>query len=213
MAQADDTQGSRTTDGQFGANAWLIDEMREHYRIDPSSVGADWAAFFEREAGNKAPSTPTGPAATPPAAAPAPAPVATAGSQPAAAAPRNPGVDPTTEPNSLASKGGPQGPGSGTGVSADRPRPQPQAVKQTPDPVRTPLRGAAGRTAANMDASIAMPTATSVREVPMKLAIDQRAMINAHLARTTGGKGLLHPPHRLGNGAGIEGRPGDEQLL
>ncbi len=39
-----------------------------------------------------------------------------------------------------------------------------------------------------MDASLAMPTATSVRDVPMKLAIDQRQIINAHLARSTGGK-------------------------
>src|SRR5660398_335787 len=39
-----------------------------------------------------------------------------------------------------------------------------------------------------MDSSLEMPTATSVRTVPMKLVIDHRTMINAHLARTIGGK-------------------------
>ncbi|MFZ1410937.1 MAG: multifunctional oxoglutarate decarboxylase/oxoglutarate dehydrogenase thiamine pyrophosphate-binding subunit/dihydrolipoyllysine-residue succinyltransferase subunit, partial [Micropruina sp.] len=82
----------------------------------------------------------------------------------------------------------PERPGSGMGLSANRPnlavRPEPKAV----EPRRLALRGPAMRTAKNMDASLAMPTATSVRNVPMKLAIDQRQMINAHLARTTGGK-------------------------
>lgn len=39
-----------------------------------------------------------------------------------------------------------------------------------------------------MEASLTVPTATSVRNVPMKLVIDQRQIINDHLARTTGGK-------------------------
>ena len=50
------------------------------------------------------------------------------------------------------------------------------------------LRGAAARTAANMSASLAVPTATSVRAVPAKLLIDNRIVINNHLARGRGGK-------------------------
>lgn len=42
--------------------------------------------------------------------------------------------------------------------------------------------------AANMDKSLTMPTATSVRTVPAKLMIDQRIVINNHLRRTRGGK-------------------------
>jgi len=87
-----------------------------------------------------------------------------------------------------AAPGTPESPGSGRGLSADRPRVQPVVEKEQSEPVRTPLRGAPLRTATNMDASLAMPTATSVRDVPMKLAIDQRQMINAHLSRSTGGK-------------------------
>jgi len=50
------------------------------------------------------------------------------------------------------------------------------------------LRGAAARTAANMAASLAVPTATSVRAVPAKLLIDNRIVINNHLGRGRGGK-------------------------
>jgi len=53
---------------------------------------------------------------------------------------------------------------------------------------RTPLKGAPLRTAKNMDQSLEVPTATSVRTIPMKLVIDQRTMMNTHLKRTTGGK-------------------------
>ncbi|MDR1236688.1 MAG: multifunctional oxoglutarate decarboxylase/oxoglutarate dehydrogenase thiamine pyrophosphate-binding subunit/dihydrolipoyllysine-residue succinyltransferase subunit, partial [Propionibacteriaceae bacterium] len=53
---------------------------------------------------------------------------------------------------------------------------------------KTPLRGAALRTVQNMEASLAVPTATSVRSVPMKLLIEQRRMINDYLATTIGGK-------------------------
>lgn len=44
------------------------------------------------------------------------------------------------------------------------------------------------RTAKNMDTSLSMPTATSVRSVPMKLVIDQRTVINNFLRRSKGGK-------------------------
>ena len=55
-------------------------------------------------------------------------------------------------------------------------------------PEHVVLRGAPARTVANMDASLAVPTATSVRTVPVKLLIDNRVVINNHLARARGGK-------------------------
>ncbi|MGI8697412.1 MAG: multifunctional oxoglutarate decarboxylase/oxoglutarate dehydrogenase thiamine pyrophosphate-binding subunit/dihydrolipoyllysine-residue succinyltransferase subunit, partial [Mycobacteriales bacterium] len=51
-----------------------------------------------------------------------------------------------------------------------------------------PLRGAAARVAANMDASLTVPTATSVRAVPAKLMADNRIVVNNHLRRSRGGK-------------------------
>jgi 2-oxoglutarate dehydrogenase E1 component len=50
------------------------------------------------------------------------------------------------------------------------------------------LRGAAARTAVNMTASLAVPTATSVRAIPAKLLVDNRIVINNHLGRGRGGK-------------------------
>ena len=42
--------------------------------------------------------------------------------------------------------------------------------------------------ATNMDLSLQVPTATSVRTLPAKLMIDNRIVINSHLSRTRGGK-------------------------
>ncbi|MGH9091384.1 MAG: multifunctional oxoglutarate decarboxylase/oxoglutarate dehydrogenase thiamine pyrophosphate-binding subunit/dihydrolipoyllysine-residue succinyltransferase subunit, partial [Acidimicrobiales bacterium] len=51
-----------------------------------------------------------------------------------------------------------------------------------------PLRGAAARIVANMEASLGVPTATSVRTVPAKLLEVNRQILNNQLARTTGAK-------------------------
>ncbi len=50
------------------------------------------------------------------------------------------------------------------------------------------LRGPAARVVANMEASLEVPTATSVRAVPAKLMVDNRIIVNNHLARSRGGK-------------------------
>ncbi len=207
-APQDLKNGEISTD--FGANDWLIEEMREQFLADPGSVDPAWVAYFQansapssapasspisapagaptRAAAGPAsvPAAPSRPAVEPPAAAPAApsaAPQAPAQSTPVSAAPEAL-AEPAPAPTGMA----PEGPGSGRGVSPDLPRQQPVVTKEQIEPTRTPLRGAPLRTATNMDASLAMPTATSVRDVPMKLAIDQRQIINSHLARSTGGK-------------------------
>jgi 2-oxoglutarate decarboxylase len=48
--------------------------------------------------------------------------------------------------------------------------------------------GAAASVVKNMNASLTVPTATSVRAVPAKLLADNRIVINNHLARARGGK-------------------------
>ncbi|HNF03953.1 MAG TPA: multifunctional oxoglutarate decarboxylase/oxoglutarate dehydrogenase thiamine pyrophosphate-binding subunit/dihydrolipoyllysine-residue succinyltransferase subunit, partial [Mycobacterium sp.] len=50
------------------------------------------------------------------------------------------------------------------------------------------LRGAAAAVVKNMNTSLEIPTATSVRAIPAKLMIDNRIVINNHLKRTRGGK-------------------------
>ncbi|MFT4306891.1 MAG: multifunctional oxoglutarate decarboxylase/oxoglutarate dehydrogenase thiamine pyrophosphate-binding subunit/dihydrolipoyllysine-residue succinyltransferase subunit, partial [Microbacterium sp.] len=52
----------------------------------------------------------------------------------------------------------------------------------------TVLRGMTKTLAANMDESLTVPTATSVRTVPAKLMIDNRVVINNYMSRTRGGK-------------------------
>ena len=51
-----------------------------------------------------------------------------------------------------------------------------------------PLRGAAARIVENMEASLGVPTATSVRAVPAKLLEVNRQILNNQLARTGAGK-------------------------
>jgi 2-oxoglutarate dehydrogenase E1 component len=51
-----------------------------------------------------------------------------------------------------------------------------------------PLLGAAGRIAQNMEASLAMPTATSARTIPVKLLEENRRLINEHQAAISAAK-------------------------
>ncbi|HEV8660065.1 MAG TPA: 2-oxo acid dehydrogenase subunit E2, partial [Thermoanaerobaculia bacterium] len=63
------------------------------------------------------------------------------------------------------------------------------ALHEAPRPTPVPgnvviLRGAAGKIAQNMEASLEVPTATSVRTVPVKSLEENRRVINNHLALT-----------------------------
>jgi len=55
-------------------------------------------------------------------------------------------------------------------------------------PPITPLRGASARVAANMEASLGVPTATSARTIPARLLEVNRTILNNHLVRAGGGK-------------------------
>ncbi|KQW07814.1 alpha-ketoglutarate decarboxylase [Leifsonia sp. Root4] len=161
-----------TTSEEFGANEWLVDEMYERFLVDKNSVDQSWWSILE----NYTPKTaqdaeaPAAPAAEP---RPVTAPISVIGSQPAA---KTTSVAPKPEP-----------------VPADAPITTPQQVVATEQPAATPdevtpLRGMAKTLAVNMDASLSVPTATSVRTIPAKLMIDNRIVINNHLKRARGGK-------------------------
>jgi 2-oxoglutarate dehydrogenase E1 component len=120
----------------FGPNAWLVDEMYDQYRADPSSVSESWRDFFadyRREA------------------------------------------DTPAEPEEATVRAAPP---------PSRPAPKPAAPA---DDLR-PMRGAAARLVANMEASLAVPTATSARVVPARLLEVNRKVLNGHLARIGGNK-------------------------
>ncbi|TDB94580.1 multifunctional oxoglutarate decarboxylase/oxoglutarate dehydrogenase thiamine pyrophosphate-binding subunit/dihydrolipoyllysine-residue succinyltransferase subunit, partial [Micromonospora fluostatini] len=87
-------------------------------------------------------------------------------------------------------------------------------------PQTTPLRGVAAKIVQNMDASLTVPTATSVRAVPAKLLVDNRIVINNHLARGRGGKvsfthligyamvrALVEHPEMNNSFAEVDGKP------
>ncbi|WP_082098961.1 multifunctional oxoglutarate decarboxylase/oxoglutarate dehydrogenase thiamine pyrophosphate-binding subunit/dihydrolipoyllysine-residue succinyltransferase subunit [Demequina iriomotensis] len=74
-----------------------------------------------------------------------------------------------------------------TAAYLQRPEHSPLTAKDVQQGV-TRLRGPAAKVVENMEASLAVPTATSVRSIPAKLLIDNRVVVNNHLARTRGGK-------------------------
>ncbi|PZH14733.1 multifunctional oxoglutarate decarboxylase/oxoglutarate dehydrogenase thiamine pyrophosphate-binding subunit/dihydrolipoyllysine-residue succinyltransferase subunit, partial [Streptomyces sp. NTH33] len=75
-----------------------------------------------------------------------------------------------------------------------KPAPAKPAAKAAPaaeapaGPEFVTLRGPSAAVAKNMNASLELPTATSVRAVPVKLLFDNRIVINNHLKRARGGK-------------------------
>ncbi len=154
--------------------------MYEQYRDNPESVSESWQEFFadyRPEIAGAPPTAVTPAAAAAPAPSPAPAPAATPEpAQPAAAAPTAPAPAPAPA------------------ASAPTPAPAPapaaaaatEAAPAPPEP--KPIRGAAARIAANMEASLEVPTATSFRQVPAKLLEVNRSVINGYLKRTRGGK-------------------------
>lgn len=195
----------------FGANSWLIDEMREAYEADPQDVDQTWRDFFAAEKADNGTSTTTpsepragspapvaerktvereaAPAVTPePARQAAPSDPAPAAEPPApVAGPAAARTKPTVEPVRKGT-GAPANPGSGAGLSANAPNPSLRPEPTLATPTHVVMRGAPMRTAKNMDASLTVPTATSVRSVPMKLVIDQRTLINNFLRTSKGGK-------------------------
>ncbi|HWM99133.1 MAG TPA: 2-oxo acid dehydrogenase subunit E2, partial [Streptosporangiaceae bacterium] len=143
----------------------MVEELYQRYLADPGSVDRAWWSFFA----DYQPTLPNGTGLQPvlslQPAPPAPVP-------PPAAAPPAPPVQ----------QAAPVAPA----------RPAPPSPVAPPPPVEgaevSRLRGAAARTVSNMTASLAVPTATSVRAVPAKLLVDNRIVINNHLRRGRGGK-------------------------
>ena len=171
-----DTVGATTEASvAFGANEWLVDELWTLYQQDPGLVEPSWWPLFESRAAQAG--TPLSPPASPAA---APADVSPADDP-------SPVTAPIAKTTSIKPKEAP--------IPAEAPT-SPTAVINLPDTdeaeertdVVNPLRGMAKALATNMDQSIQVPTATSVRTVPAKLMIDNRIVINNHLRRTRGGK-------------------------
>ncbi len=167
----------------LGPNAWLVDEMRAKWTDSPTSVSESWQAYFATGNGS-----PTGPVR-------AVSPMVTIPSAPVAVFDSN-------------GSNGSNGSGVAARVSATEAAPGLAPVSTTaaaqsvavvarpvaPPPAvpaggaAEPLRGVAAKIVMNMEASLHVPTATSVRDIPAKLLEVERNIVNRYLARTRGGK-------------------------
>jgi len=170
----------------FGANDWLVDEMYEHYLQDPTSVDPAWIEYFK----NNKPGTPavnnSSPAAPVSKGVPPVPKAAQKIAQPQVAAPVQQApvqqapvqhVQPVVQEKPI------------TNATPADPVVKPIPVLITPSAsTMEVLRGVSARVVQSMEASLTVPTATSVRAVPAKLMIDNRIVINNHLKRARGGK-------------------------
>ncbi|MSV76568.1 MAG: multifunctional oxoglutarate decarboxylase/oxoglutarate dehydrogenase thiamine pyrophosphate-binding subunit/dihydrolipoyllysine-residue succinyltransferase subunit [Actinobacteria bacterium] len=140
--------------------------MYEQYKVNPDAVDKEWWPILERFHSMQTSNPATTPTIAPPAAVTEAA--------------------PTTDTQIIAK------------TTRVEPRPQPipaqapvtgsiDIVEDGEDTV-TILKGMQKSLVTNMDASLSVPTATSVRTIPAKLLIDNRIVINSHLGRTRGGK-------------------------
>jgi len=151
----------------------MVEEMYERFRANPNAVDQSWRSFFATVADNGVPDRGLG-------------------VTPTAALDR--GQARAAEPSAIA-----PAPGQGTeSTMAQQPGAQPAKSAPTrngeptpavvAEPVGEAIRGAGARIVANMEASLAVPTATSYRQVPARLLEVNRSVINGYLGRTGRGK-------------------------
>jgi 2-oxoglutarate decarboxylase len=161
------------TQADFGANEWLVAEMYAQWLENPDSIDKSWIPILERYS-----QTQTGQLPASPAVSQTPA-TQTSSAQPITEAITMP-IAKATDTGSFTAP-----------VPADLPATGSMPVvsqEEEAQPEVNILRGMAKTLASNMDASLSVPTATSVRQLPAKVLIDNRIVVNSHLKRTRGGK-------------------------
>ena len=193
--------------GSFGPNEWLVDEMYEKFLQDPQSVDPAWHEFFADYSKPVTKQETIPPLATAPKGGNPPLPKSAQKISAPAAAPVAAPVQPTPAPvKNVTPVNNPVNPPAATPAAPAAPQastdPAKAPVSTPADPVVKPIptlvtpsaaavepiRGVAARVVQSMEASLAVPTATSVRAIPAKLMIDNRTVINNHLKRGRGGK-------------------------
>ena len=161
----------------FGTNEWLVEDMYERYLSDPGSVDEAWHDFFADYRPAPGHGAELDPVPTP---TPQAAPQLDSGTPPP-----TPGADPAAQAKVSAAPAPADPPAKPAASPAVKPA---EPAKAAPMAGAVTLRGAASRVVANMQTSLSVPTATSVRAVPAKLLADNRVVINNHLRRSRGGK-------------------------
>lgn len=182
---------------EFPGNEWLVADIYEKYKADKSSVDEKWAEIFARlEAANNSGNNQQ--AADSQTAAPAQPAQTKKADKPAAAESKKPAKSEPAEtaanskkppkPKVRRAEESPQAITSEPSIAAQAERDKEGAAEQKKEDEWIRLRGMSQAIAANMDSSLTMPTATTVRDIPVKALIDNRTVINNHLQRTRGGR-------------------------
>jgi len=182
---------NNNSDSDFGANQWLVEEMYSQWLANPDSVDQSWQPILERHhLTHQADSTA----------------IAVSDTE---AHPTTGSITVIDTDSTVVTKFDPDAPAPATeAITIPVAKTADDAPKTAPVPADLPstdtaavtleeineqpqvniLKGMSKTLASNMDASISVPTATSVRQIPAKVLIDNRIVINSHLKRTRGGK-------------------------
>ncbi|MDF2826220.1 MAG: kgd, partial [Mycobacterium sp.] len=177
--------------------------MYQKFRDDPSSVDPSWHEFLVDYNPEPMSDTPARSSESAPATAAAPTNGKASAPSAGSSSSSGPTAPPEPKPAPPPAKQAPPAKTPPTSNGASAPTAQPATAKpsaQKPAPAKDAaapaangeekqvLRGAAAAVVKNMNASLEVPTATSVRAIPAKAMIDNRVVINNHLKRTRGGK-------------------------
>jgi 2-oxoglutarate dehydrogenase E1 component len=153
----------------FGANATYVEGLLSRFRNDPQLVDESWRTYFSELLGNGG----------------------------AAAHAQDNGQ--ATSSSSQVSGNGAAAPGANTATASAQiaspaaPAPSRPSASASPAPTESaenavPIRGGALKIVENMEASLAVPTATSNRRIPVKVLDENRRTINKYLQETGRGK-------------------------
>ncbi|SDU77630.1 multifunctional oxoglutarate decarboxylase/oxoglutarate dehydrogenase thiamine pyrophosphate-binding subunit/dihydrolipoyllysine-residue succinyltransferase subunit [Arcanobacterium phocae] len=165
---------------EFGANQNFIEDLYTAYLQDPQSVGPQWKEMFRewKVAGRKPMSTPPISEQTQD----AQRSVHSSHSRKATASTNVTRSDLPPQPRSAAQ------PAKTPYATKFNLKPKIDEIFENDQTEYVQLKGADRGLAKNMDASLELPTATTVRALPARVMFDNRTVINKYLAATRGGK-------------------------
>ncbi len=173
---------AQVKDPALGINSWIEDELYHQYQFDRSSVDEGWTQLFEQNGHNGTATTVEEPPQEIPPQREPPQQMPPAQEPPTVEPPiREPAPEPTPETAPIPPR------------EVARAAPA-QPAKAVSDQL-IPLRGAAARIAENMTASLAIPVATSQRQIPVRIIEENRNLINKQ--RALQGRGKLSFTHLI----------------
>ena len=143
----------KSLEAVFGPNSALVEELYNQYLEDPSSVPAHWKDYFDEVEGETT-------------------------------------TDELKSKAEVASNGEPVTAPKPAEKKKPKAKEKKEVKKPSEDEADLPkgatlekIKGVASKIAENMDDSLELPTATSMRVLPMKMLIEDRTIINTHLLK------------------------------